>query len=244
MLKKLILITILASTIISCQFTETMVLNEDGSGTMSVEVNMNEMMAFGAGMMMDSTMTEIDTLISIKQFLLEKKDSISQLPIEEQQKMKAMENFNIRFKMDAEASEMIFDIYTNFSNVNEANELMKGLDSMDQFMPGEETTEESGTSSTEVLGTSYSFSNGIFKRDAFIKDKAAHQKEIDSLKNSEAFLGGMQYTLKYTFPRKIIKSSIAEATYSMDGKTMIIEKSFLDYFKNPDVLDLEVELEK
>ena len=57
-------------------------------------------------------------------------------------------------------------------------------------------------------------------------------------------MSGMTYKLKYTFPRKIKKSSVEDATYSLDGKTIEMERSFIDYIKNPDIMDLEVELEK
>ena len=75
---KLLFLFALALFAVSCQFNETMVLNEDGSGTISVEVNLNEMMAFG-GAMMDTAEVKLDTVIYIKQFLEEKKDSISKL---------------------------------------------------------------------------------------------------------------------------------------------------------------------
>src|SRR5690606_7283272 len=115
---KLLFLFALALTVISCQFNETMVLNEDGSGTMSVEVNLNEMMAFGGAAMMDSTHVKLDTLISVKQFLEEKKDSISQLSKTEQEKLKKLENFNIRVKMNSETSEMVYDISTKFKSVS------------------------------------------------------------------------------------------------------------------------------
>lgn len=57
----------------SCQFTETMVMNADGSGTMAVEVNLNEMMAFGGSAMGDSLNVKLDTIIYMKQFLEEKR---------------------------------------------------------------------------------------------------------------------------------------------------------------------------
>ncbi len=70
------------------------------------------------------------------------------------------------------------------------------------------------------------------------------QVQIDSLKGSESWLQNMKYTLKYTFPRKIVKSSIDDATYSLDAKTIEVTRSFVAYMKDPNVLDLEIELEK
>jgi hypothetical protein len=57
------------------------------------------------------------------------------------------------------------------------------------------------------------------------------------------FLGGSTYTLKVHFPRRVRSASSQEATLSVDGKTLIREVDFLEYLRNPALLDLEVELE-
>lgn len=242
---KLLFLFALAFTIVSCQFNETMVLNEDGSGTMSVEVNLNEMMAVG-GAMMDTAQVKVDTVIYIKQFLEEKKDSISKLSKVEQDKLKKLENFNIRVKMDSETSEMIYDISTKFKSVSEANDIMNGLEQASNLVPNKDA-EPVGVSSDndtpEIIGVKYSFEKGVFKRDAYIKDEKLHKQQVDSMKQAEAFMGASNYTLKYTFPKKIKKTSNPDATFSADKKTVTVKKPFIEYFKNPDILDLEVELE-
>lgn len=244
---KLLFIFTIALSVVSCQFNETMVMNEDGSGTMTVEVNLNEMMAFGGAAMMDTAQIKLDTIVHIKQFLEEKKDSISKLSKNEQQKLKKLENFNIQVKMDSEASEMIYAISSNFKSISEANDIMNGLEQASNLMPNKDA-EPDGMSSDkdtpEIIGVKYSFENDVFKRDAYIKDEKLHKQQLDSLKPTEAFLGGSNYTLKYTFPKKIKKTSNPDATFSADKKTMTVQKPFIDYFKNPDLLDLEVELEK
>jgi hypothetical protein len=98
-------------------------------------------------------------------------------------------------------------------------------------------------SESDAVGVAFSFKKGIFKRDAFIIDEKAHQELIDSLKGAASFMRGITYQLKYTFPTKVIKASAKDAKLSLDGKTIEIERSFLAYLKNPDILDLEVELE-
>jgi len=246
MIQKLLFLLVLAFTAVSCQFTETMVMNEDGSGTMRVEVNLNEMMAFGGQAMADSTIVKMDTIVYMKQFLEEKKDSIAKLSITEQQKLKKLENFNIHIKMDSESSEMVYDISTNFKNISEANDMLNGLEQAGNLMPNPDSNTEikKEEDSPEILGVNYSFEKGVFKRDAYIKDERLHQQQVDSMKQAEAFMGSSNYTLKYTFPKKIKKTSNPEATFSADRKTVTVQKPFLEYFKNPDMLDLEVELEK
>ncbi len=246
MLQKFLFLSALAITVASCQFTETMVMNEDGSGIITVEVNLNEMMAFGGDAMKDSIQVKMDTIVYMKQFLEEKKDSISKLSVTEQQKLKKLENFNIHIKMDSETSEMVYDISTNFKNISEANDILNGLEQAGNLMPNQDSNTEvkKEEDSPEVLGVNYSFKKGIFLRDAYIKDEKLHQQQVDSMQQAEAFMGGSNYTLKYTFPKKIKKTSNPKATFSADRKTVTVQKPFLEYFKNPDLLDLEVELEK
>ena len=244
MFKKFLFVYTLALTVISCQFTETMVLNEDGSGRMSIELDMSEMMAFG-GMMEDTTVVKMDTLISIKQFLEEHKDSIATLSASQQKKLKQAENYNVHMTMDSEASTMFLDVYTDFNKIEEANNLMNGLNQGSNFVPGVTMDASEGEEdSPEVVGVKYSYKKGKFMRDAYIIDEKLHKQEMDSMKSSESFMTTMMYKLKYTFPKKIIKSSVKDATYSLDGKTIEVERSFIDYMKDPDVLDLEVEIEK
>lgn len=243
---KLLFLFALALTVVSCQFNETMIMNEDGSGTMAVEVNLNEMMAFGGAAMMDSAQVKLDTVIYIKEFLEEKKDSIAKLSKTEQEKLKKLENFKIRVNMDSEASKMVYDISTDFKSVSEANDIMNGLEQASDLVPNKDA-EPKGMSNEkdtpEIIGVNYSFENNIFKRDAYIKDKRLHQQQVDSLKQAEAFMGSSNYSLKYTFPKKIKKTSNPDATFSADKKTVTLKRPFIEYFKNPDILDLVVELE-
>lgn len=245
-MKNLLLLGLIAITLVGCQFSETMVMNEDGTGTMTVEVNLSEMMAFGGEAMGDSVTVKLDTIVYMKQFLEEKKDSISKLSIAEQQKLKKLENYYINMKMNSETSEMIYSISTNFKDINEADDLLNGLEQAGNMMPNQDsdTQLKKDEDTPEIVGVKYSFNKGVFKRDAYIKDKKLHQKEVDSLKEAAAFLGSSMYTLNYTFPKKIKKTSNSQATFSADKKTVFVKESFIDYFKNPDLLDLEVELEK
>ncbi|MEZ4874655.1 MAG: hypothetical protein R2793_04225 [Flavobacteriaceae bacterium] len=246
MIRKIGLLLALSISLVSCQFTETMVLNEDGSGQMKLSLDLSEMMAFSGEMAQDSTLVKQDTTVAFKDLLEEKKDSIAQLPEEQQQRLKALKNFSMHLFSDPESNQMVMDVFTDFSNVAEANDLMKGFQQSDNLFPQKNgnPSEEPKEMEPETIGVTYSFKNGIFKRDAYIIDVAKHQAQVDSLKQAEAFMGGIMYKIKYTFPRKIKKTSVEDATFSLDGKTLELQRSFIDYIKTPDVLDVEVELEK
>ncbi len=100
MVYKLLALIGLIFCLVGCQFTETMVLNEDGTGRMTLSMDLTEMMAISGEMGKDSTMVKQDTVISFKDILEEKKDSIAELPKEERQRLEAMENYNLRMFSD------------------------------------------------------------------------------------------------------------------------------------------------
>ena len=69
-----------------------------------------------------------------------------------------------------------------------------------------------------------------------------------AMENTEKDFGGLSEVLKGNTsimisetgnaPAKVIKASAKDAKLSLDGKTIEIERSFLAYLKNPDILDL------
>jgi len=246
MLRKITALLVLTFTFVSCQFTETMTLNEDGSGRMTISMDLGEMMSMMGEMGKDSTMVKTDTIFSFKEMFEEKKDSISKLSAEEQQKLKALEDYSIRMNMDPEKNKMVIDFFNDFKDVSESNDLMRAFEEMDDIMPsmGADGNKKDEKGDDNNVAVKYSFKKGVFKRDAYIVDIEKHKTQVDSLASVESFMSAMTYRIKYTFPRKIKSASVDDAMYSADGKTIEFERSFIDYIKNPDVLDLEVKLEK
>ena len=242
---KLFFLLVSTAVVSSCQFTETMVMNADGSGTMSVELDLSEMMMF-SGMSDDETdEIKTDTIIRMKDYLVEMKDSISNLSEAEQQRLKKLESYIMHIKIDSEEQAMKYDISINFQHVSESNEILNALEQVENLSPSveEDASGVKKEESQDIIGVAYFFENNRFRRDAYIKDEKLHKQQVDSLQATEAFFASSQYTLNYTFPKKIIKASNPNAVYSNDKKTIIIGAKFIDYFKDPDLLDLEVVLE-
>ena len=231
----------------SCQFTETLILEEDGSGQIEILMNMDELMAFSTGMDKDTTEIKMDTVYTIRTMLASKKDSIAKLPKAEQDRLKQLSNYSIRAKMNSNEGLMRVRVFTDFKRIGEANDLLEGFtqagDVLNVLEKGEKKDNKVENTSSNTIGVKYNYAKNVFSRDAYIKDPKAHKKETDSLKETESFLKGMKYTLRYTFPRKIKTTSNPDATFLQDGKTLLLTVPMLEYFKNPDVLDLEVVLE-
>lgn len=227
----------------SCNFTEEIYLNDDGSGKISINFDGSEMMSMAGDEMMESNEKAIDSIVSFKTFLDEKKDSIATLPLEEQAKLKKLEPFNLHMIMNPETKTMKFDMYSEFQSVSEVNDAFSTFQNANSIGPGPKNQGAPNSMGNQGTEVDYSFKSGTFKRTTKIVDSVLQKQSLDSLQGAEMFLGSSTYKLKYHFPRKIKSSTAETATFSADGKTLFFEVSFLSYLKNPDTLNIQVELE-
>ncbi|KAB5489536.1 MULTISPECIES: hypothetical protein [Flagellimonas] len=228
---------------ISCNFTEEIHLKEDGSGKLSINFDGSELMQMAGEEMAKTNEKAVDSIISFKELLEERKDSIAQLSPEEQAKLKRLEPFDLRMVMNPDEKVMTFDLFSDFSDISEMNDAFNTF--QEASLMGSNKTQQptpvpASEQSTEV---NYTFAKNKFTRTAKIVDQALFQQSMDSLQGAEMFLSGSTYTLKYHFPKRVKSTTLEEATFSVDGKTLIYEVSFLELMKNPSLLDLEVELE-
>lgn len=241
---QILALTTLLALFSSCNFTEEIHLQEDGSGKLSIFFDGSELMAMAGEEMQKNNEEPIDSLIYFKDFLEEKKDSIAQLPEEEQAKLKKLEPFTMHMLMNPEEKLMRFDLSSEFDQIDEVNDAFNTFQEASALTPGGKSDQPAPKpmeqQPTEV---NYSFDDGVFTRTAIILDEELFQKSLDSLQGADMFLSGSTYTLKYHFPRRVKSASIEEATYSADGKTLIYEVNFMDVLKDPKALDIKVELE-
>lgn len=230
----------------SCEFSETLVLNADGSGEMKIQMDASAMIsmmsAIGEQEEMKGMDERIDTTFFFRDFLADKIDSIANLPLEQQARLKKLKPYGVHITMDAKDEKLVYDVFINFNNITEANNMFDVFNEISNT--GVNSSSSSGSSiKQESIKVNYSFENNVFKRDAYITDKVLHQRELDSLKNMEMMLAGSLYILNYSFPKKIKSTSQPEATFSSDRKKLYFQMEYLEYLKNPDLLDIEVILE-
>tara|TARA_R110000850_G_scaffold73760_1_gene161913 strand:- start:46719 stop:47477 length:759 start_codon:yes stop_codon:yes gene_type:complete len=231
----------------SCTFNETLTLNEDGSGIMTIQMDASAMMAMMSSMGTEEKMKgmedKIDTTFYFKDFLAEKKDSIQNLPVEQQNKLKKLEPYGVHVFMDAKENKLLYDVFVNFNDISQADNMFDVFNQINNT--GVNSTSGSGSGAEEApkqesIKVKYAYEGNIFKRDAYITDAQLHKAELDSLKDMEMMMGGALYKLTYTFPKTIKTVSQQDATLSQDRKTLYYQAEYLEYLKNPDVLDIEV----
>lgn len=245
-LYKSILLVLLSVVLSSCTFTENIYINDDGSGKFSFEMDGSSFMSM---MPQDSLKSEkvIDSSFSFKQLFDEKRDSISKLPLLQQEKLKKLERFNIRTVMNPEKKEFLFSMTTDFIKISDLGDAMSVVNEVQQASKSQVKNsalpEDVFRSNNSEL--KYSYDGKKFSRKATLLKKEIIETEVDSMKQMmNMFYESSTYTLKYHFPKKVKKVSNSTALYSEDRKTITIEFPLSDYMKEPEKLNFEVEFEK
>ncbi len=227
----------------SCNFSEELTLKEDGSGRLAMKFDGSELLKMTGGTNSEESPGKtMDSIISFKELLESKKDSIAQLPPEEQERLMKLENFNLHMIMNEEAGDMKINMFTDFEKVTELSDVFSAFQNAGAF--GNQQTKKSSFSTVDATETSYTFAKNKFTRTSKILDYELLQKNVDSLGKMELFLGSSTYKLVYHFPKPVKSVSKKGALYSEDRKTITIEVPFIDYMRDPEILNIEVELKK
>ncbi|MFI0430517.1 hypothetical protein [Mariniflexile sp. HMF6888] len=234
-------------TLFSCQFSENIYINADGSGKMEFSFDGSQLMQMAGDKIGENQEKAIDSTFSFKELFDTMRDSISKLSEEEQQKIKSLEPFNMHMVMDPKTSKMTFDMFTDFKKVSELQDMFKAMKSFGDLKGNEKASGENnpfssfgGDGTTEL---DYNYDGKIFKRTARIIDKEAYKQVTDSLGQMAMMFGSSTYKLNYHFPKPIKSVSNETAMFSSDRKSFTVEFDFMDYIANPEALNLEVVLE-
>lgn len=246
MFKKCLALFAFIGLLASCNFTEEIYLNDNGSGNLSIQFDGNELMSMiGA---MDSLQQEeaIDSTIVFKYLLEEKKDSISNLSPEEQARLKKLEPFSMRVAMNPEAAEMHFELLADFKEISKMDDAFNAFQNASTLNPNASLGQSQSLpmfSDEPTTSVGYSFQGNVFSRTTKIINQERFHESMEGLASAEMFLSGSTYTFKYHFPRKVKSVNVEGATFSLDGKTMTYEVDMLDMTKKPESMNLIVELE-
>jgi len=250
-MNKLSLFLICLSTLVftSCNFTEEITINQDGSGRMEFSFNADELMQMAGDEMAKGQKEAIDSTFSFKEVFDAKRDSISRLTREEQAKLKALEAFSMHMVMDPEAQKMEFEMFSDFENVNDLQDMFQAMNNVSNLQgsgPAKANDPNNPFSAMSKNGNtalSYTFKDNVFKRNVVVKDKEVQKQLADSLGQMAIMFASSKYKLKYHFPKKIKSVSHEAALFSEDRKTVTVEYGFMDYVTRPESLNLEVILE-
>jgi hypothetical protein len=228
---------------VSCQITETIHINSDGSGTietMSLRDEQSYMQL--AGENYNSQEKFVDTSYVFKEYIIQYAANFSKLPHAEKEIFNKFKDVNVHIKKSSFEKEFRTTISQQFNKIEAVPDLYKTQNYADDLKYNYALSAEE-----HYYQVSYTFDGTIFKRKITITDQeelAKHQEKIRLLKTQLSGLKIMQaYVLKYHFPRKIKSFSNTQAIISEDKKSLRIEFLLADCLQNPEITAVEVVLE-
>ena len=261
-MKQLLLAIASVFLLTSCNFTEEISFNPDGSGEFIMRYDMSEVMKtieeMGGEKKDDGEKKKkVDSTMYFKDMLVVKADSIATLPQDEQDRLKSLENIVIKMKMDEEAG--VFDIGfgATFTSLQELPEALLKIDeakklnseSNSQFgKMGESAVAKASEDVFEYVDFTFdgkTFSRSIkegFEQSA--EDMETLDAEISEMGDSKAMFEAMSYTLVYNFPKNVKSVTNKNAVISDDKKTVTLKMNFIEMIKYPEQMAIDVELEE
>lgn len=227
----------------SCTFSETIVINENGSGKVSFDIDGSGLMAMAGDKMAEEGEKRIDSSFTFKELLAEKADSIAKLPKEEQARLKSLERFTIKMLMDPASKEMVINMFADFDKADKLQDMMNlfgNLNSMNK-KAGQPDMGGLFQNGSEV---SYAYDGKKFSRKVKMVEKPKKKDDEGDEEMYKAMFGESNYQLNYTFPKKVKKVSNKNAVISADKKTVTLTYPLNEFFDNPKAMAIEVEFEK
>jgi hypothetical protein len=259
-MKKLLLLFIAVITMTSCQLTEEVTFNEDGSGTYNLAIDMSAMMSMKENKKTGENEEvrkpeKTDSIIYVKDLLEKYKDSIKNLSASEKAFMERMKNATMRMQIDEEAEKMIMTLSSPFKSVEDLKNISEDFRKIDKLKNVEDGKKEEnpmgkmfgGMDNTKV---SYTFSKYKFSRKISIIENEEEKADKEANKTDEKIDKSMAdmmkmfgYKIIYHFPVKIKNVSYKDAMLGTDGKTLIIQTTLDKIVKNPKLLEFDVTFE-
>lgn len=240
---KKILVILSLLLFISCQITETLTINPDGSGTIEIEQLRDEnsyMQLAGEEYSRENVFQ--DTTYVFKEYIEKYKENFLKYKPEEQQLFQKYAIVKTQIKRSSYEKEFRTVFTLHFNKVSEIPDLFKTEDYASDIQHNYALTAEE-----HYFRIGYAFDGKVFKRSVVIINTAELEKTKLQVENFEKKYGSSKltqlYVLKYHFPKKIKSVSNPKAIINSDKKTLTLEFKLSDCLQYPEMTNLEVVLE-
>jgi len=246
----------------SCNFTEEITFNEDGSGEFIMSYDMSQVMKtmeeqMGGGKKKEGKeMVKMDSIIYFNDLIVDKADSIAKLPQEEQDKIKSLKDIVMKMSMDEENGVFNMGVGASFKNLNDLPAALEKIENAKSFnSKNDQTMSRMGDSEVAKASENmfeyvdFSYDGKTFSRR--LKDDykqsddgmEALNAEISEMGEAKEMFESMSYTLVYNFPKAVKSVTNENAEISKDGKTVTLTMNFIEMIKSPEMMTLDVVLE-
>jgi hypothetical protein len=228
---------------ISCQVTETLQLNPDGSGTIEV-VNLRDEHSYMQIAKENYSKEDIfkDTTYVFGDYIKKHQETFSRTPIADQKVFLTYSDVKVHRKASSYDKEFRATYTQNFHKVSDIVDLSKTDHYLDDIKKNYALSAEE-----HYYKVCYDYTGNRFNRIVTIIDTLEQKKEFDKIESLKAEYKGYKlvqnYILNYHFPRKIQSVSNSLAKISNDHKSLSLQFPLSDCLQNPLSTNLEVILE-
>lgn len=228
---------------ISCQITETINFNADGSGTIEV-VGLRDENSYMkiAGENYSKEDIYRDTTYVFGDYIKKHDETFSRTPVADQNVFLKYATVKIHKKENSFEKEFSSAYTQNFKKASDIVDLSKTDHYLDDIKNNYALSAEE-----HYYKVSYDYSKNRFNRVVTIIDTLQLKKEFDRIDQFKEKYKGFKlvqkYVLNYHFPRKIQSVSNSLAEISADKQSLKLELLLSDCLQNPLITNLEVILE-
>lgn len=228
---------------VSCQVTETINFNSNGSGIIKVE-HLRDEHSYMQIAKENYSKEDIfrDTTYVFGDYIKKHEETFSRTAVADQNVFLRYSDVKIHRKASSYDKEFRTTYTQNFQKASDIVDLSKTDHYLDDIINNYALSAEE-----HYYKVSYSYNNNRFNRTVTIIDTLEQKKEFDKIEKLKAEYKGYKlvqnYILNYHFPRKIQSVSNPFAKISEDHKSLSLQFLLTDCLQNPLSTNLEVVLE-
>lgn len=228
---------------VSCQVTETIHLNSDGSGSIEVAMLRDEHSYMQIAQENYSKEDVYkDTTDVFGDYIKRYQETFSRTPLADQKVFLRYSEVKVHRKASSYDKEFRTTYTQNFRKASDIVDLSKTDHYLDDIKNNYALSAEE-----HYYKVSYDYTGNRFNRTVTIIDTLEQKKEFDKIEELKTKYKGYKlvqsYVLNYHFPRKIQSVSNPLAKISDDHKSLSIQFLLTDCLQNPVSTNLEVVLE-
>jgi hypothetical protein len=227
----------------SCQVTETLHLNPDGSGSIEV-ADLRDENSYMQLAKEEYSKEDIfkDTTYVFTDYFKKYEETFGRTPKEDQKVYLRYSDVKVHIKKSSYEKEFRTTVSQNFKKATDIVDLYKTEDYTDNIKKNYALSAEE-----HYYEVSYDYVGNRFNRTVKVTDSIQLKKEFDNIEKYKAHYKGYKlvqsYVLDYHFPRKIQSVSNPLVKISDDGKSLSLQFLLTDCLQNPVSTNLEVVLD-
>lgn len=241
-MKFLVLLLLILFTT-SCQLSEMIYIEADGSGTIQTSSLRDEQsylkLVLGA---YNNEEVFQDTTFVFKDFIAKHSETFNRISETDKAVFRKYNEVQVHIKNSSYEKEFRTTISQKFEAISDVVDLYKTTEYVSDIRNNYALSAEE-----HYYKVNYFFDGKVFNRNIIITDDAELKKQIariDTLKTKYGKLDLLQnYRLEYHFPKRIKTVSNPNASIEADHKSLILNFLLSDCLQNPESTNLEVILE-